>query len=299
MRAQLLFLSSALLPRIRCHCPKSRSAATKRALRLKAAAAAIPTTEIVDAAELLRLRDKQCGCCPPTEDDEARDAVRTLVAASREVRLGIAAPQQSAAVKALKEWVQALELTKGLLHGADVDGKPLEIMGNVFIKYASACGSANLRKDTDERTPPGVLFYPLVGEEDDASKQYLLPLELFSRPSLPGKDSRALRAHAVRAGPDVARFEFGRDGASPGALAELDAVLESFELVKLKTGAGKKKLARALAENDVVPFLDRPGRPCYVAQVVGHTALLYRRRDGEVVVDLEALRRDPGMDLLA
>ena len=50
--------SSALLPRIRCHCPKSRSAATKRALRLKAAAAAIPTTEIVDAAELLRLRDK-------------------------------------------------------------------------------------------------------------------------------------------------------------------------------------------------------------------------------------------------
>ena len=58
MRAQLLFLSSALLPRIRCHCPKSRSAATKRALKLKAAANAIPTTEIVDAAELLRLRDK-------------------------------------------------------------------------------------------------------------------------------------------------------------------------------------------------------------------------------------------------
>ena len=85
-----------------------------------------------------------------------------------------------------------------------------------------------------------MLFYPLVGDEDDASKQYLLPLELFSRPSLPGKDSRALRAHAVRAGQDVARFEFGRDGASPGALAELDAVLESFELVKLKTGAGKK-----------------------------------------------------------
>ena len=195
--------------------------------------------------------------------------------------------------------MRALDLTKGLLHGADVDGEMIEINGNVFIKYASVCGSANLRKDTDERTPPGVLFYPLVGEEDDASKQYLLPLELFSRPSLTGKDSRALRAHAVRAGPDVARFEFGRDGASPGALAELDAVLESFELVKLKTGAGKKKLARALAENEVAPFLDRPGRPCYVAQVVGHTALLYRRRDGAVVVDLEALRRDPGMDLLA
>ena len=32
--------------------------------------------------------------------DECRDAVRTLVAASREIRLGIAAPQQSAAVKA-------------------------------------------------------------------------------------------------------------------------------------------------------------------------------------------------------
>ena len=299
MPGLLWMLSVALqLPRIASHCPKSRSAATKRALKLKAAAAAIPTTEIVDAAELLRLRDKQCGCCPPTEDDEARDAVRTLVAASREVRLGIAAPQQSAAVKALKEWVQALELTKGLLHGADVDGKPLEIIGNVFIKYASACGSANLRKDTDERTPPGVLFYPLVGEEDDASKQYLLPLELFSRPTLPGKDARALRAHAVRC-KDIAKFEFGRDGASEGALAELDAVLESFEVVKLRTGAGKKKLARALAENEVAPALDRPNRPCYVAQVVGHTALLYRRRAGDAVVDLESLRKDPGMDLLA
>ncbi len=293
MRAHLVFLSSAFLPRIRSHCPKSRSAATKRALRLKAAAAAIPAAETTKAVELLKERDKQC-----MVDDEARDAVRTLVAASREVRLGIAAAQQGEAIKALKEWVRALSLTKGLLHGADVDGEAIEINGNVFIKYASVCGSANLRKDTDDRTPPGVLFYPLVGEEDDASKQYLLPLELFSRPSLTGKDSRALRAHAVRC-KDVARFEFGRDGASPGALAELDAVLESFELVKVKTGAGKKKLARSLAENDVAPFLDRPGRPCYVAQVVGHTALLYRRRDGAVVVDLEALRRDPGMDLLA
>ena len=62
-----------------------------------------------------------------------------------------------------------------------------------------------------------MLFYPLVGEEDDASKQYLLPLELFSRPTLPGKDSRALRAHAVRC-KDIAKFEFGRDGASEGAL---------------------------------------------------------------------------------
>ena len=294
MRGHLLVIVAALLPRIRCHCPKSRSAATKRALQLKAAADAIPTAEITSAVALLKERDKQC-----MVDDATQDAVRTLVAASREVRLGIAAAQQSEAIKALGEWVRALDLTKGLLHGADVDGEAIEINGNVFIKYASVCGSANLRKDTDERTPPGVLFYPLVGDEDDASKQYLLPLELFSRPSLTGKDSRALRAHAVRAGPDVARFEFGRDGASPGALAELDAVLESFELVKLKTGAGKKKLARALAENDVAPFLDRPGRPCYVAQVVGHTALLYRRREGEVVVDLEALRRDPGMDLLA
>ncbi len=169
MRAQLLII--ALLPRIRCHCQKSRSAATKRALKLKAAAGAVPTAEITNAVALLKERDKQCGV-----DDEARDAVRTLVAASREVRLGIAAAQQSEAIKALGEWVRALDLTKGLLHGADVDGEMIEISGNVFIKYASVCGSANLRKDTDERTPPGVLFYPLVGEEDDASKQYLLPL---------------------------------------------------------------------------------------------------------------------------
>ena len=94
MRAQLLII--ALLPRIRCHCPKSRSAATKRALRLKAAADAIPTAEITNAVALLKERDKQC-----MVDDATQDAVRTLVAASREVRLGIAAAEQSEAIKAL------------------------------------------------------------------------------------------------------------------------------------------------------------------------------------------------------
>ena len=152
--------------------------------------------------------------------------------------LGIAAAQQGL-IKA-REWVRALSLTKGLLHGADVDGEAIEING-CFYKIRFCLWQRESAQGHRRRTPPGVLFYPLVGDEDDASKQYLLPLELFSRPSLTGKDSRALRAHAVRAGPDVARFEFGRDGASPGALAELDAVLESFELVKLKTGAGKKK----------------------------------------------------------
>ena len=82
MRAQLLII--ALLQRIRSHCPKSRSAATKRALKLKAAADAIPTAEITNAVALLKERDKQC-----MVDDEARDAVRTLVAASREVRLAV------------------------------------------------------------------------------------------------------------------------------------------------------------------------------------------------------------------
>ena len=66
MRAQLLII--ALLPRIRCHCPKSRSAATKRALKLKAAINAIPAAEITNAVALLKERDKQC-----MVDDEARE----------------------------------------------------------------------------------------------------------------------------------------------------------------------------------------------------------------------------------
>jgi len=295
MRAHLLGL--ALLPRLQAHCPKSRSAATKRLLRLRAAQSGVAPAESDGAAAFLKEREQRCTTeCTASEDDEARTAVRLLASASREVRLGVAAAQQQEAVKSLGEWVRALDLTKGLLHGADVDGEPLEIIGNVFIKYASACGSATLRKDTDDRTPPGVLFYPLVGDEDDAAKQYLLPLALFSRPSLSGRDARCLRAHAVRG--DVTEFKLGKDGCSQGALAELDLVLEANELVKVKTGAGKKKAARALAEHEAAPALDRPGRPCYVAQVVGHTALLYRRCAGKAVVGLESLKKSDPNDLL-
>ena len=67
----------------------------------------------------------------------------------------------------------------------------------------------------------------------------------------------------------------------------------------MRTGAGKKKEARRLAEETLAPALDRADRPCYVAQVVGHTALLYRRRAGPPVVDLEALRKGDPNDLLA
>ena len=273
MRAHLLGL--ALLPRLQAHCPRSRSAATKRLLRLRAAQSGVAPAESDGAAAFLKEREQRCTTeCTASEDDEARTAVRLLASASREVRLGIAAAQQQEAVNSLGEWVRALDLTKGLLHGADVDGEPLEIIGNVFIKYASACGSATLRKDTDDRTPPGVLFYPLVGDEDDAAKQYLLPLALFARPSLTGRDARCLRAHAVRS---------AREDSTGGQHG---------------TGAGKKKAARALAEHEAAPALDQPGRPCYVAQVMGHTALLYRRRTGKAVVDLESLKKSDPNDLL-
>ena len=142
----------------------------------------------------------------------------------------------------------------------------------------------------------GCLFYP-VGAEEDGAAQYLLPLDLFARPKLSGRDARQLRAHASRLG--AACCELSVNAATPGALDALDAALEAHELVKVRTGADKKKEARRLAEEELAPALDRANRPCYVAQVGGHTALLYRRRDGSPVVDLEALKRADPNDLLA
>ena len=51
-------------------------------------------------------------------------------------------PQLEAAVGALKAWVQGLGLVKGLLHGMDKDGQPIDMseFGAVYIKYNSAGG---------------------------------------------------------------------------------------------------------------------------------------------------------------
>lgn len=262
----------------------------------------LTTHRAAPAADLALLRAYDRDPASDVEDVALRDAVLGAAAGAADVRLGVAAATQDAAVNALREWVGALSLPRGPLYGADVDGEPIDVPGPIFIKYASACGTARLRHDDDDRTTPGVLFYPAEeGDDVDASQQYLLPLELFARPKLKGRESRALRAHAARLGPDCPALAMAGDGsAPPGArfLGELDALLESRELVKVKMpGAGKKKNAKIIAETALAPALSRDGAPAYVAQVVGHTALLYRR-SRKPTLDLEAMLRSDPNDLL-
>ena len=283
--------------------PTALLAAAARALVAPARHAhRLATHRAAPAADLALLRAYDRDPASDVEDVALRDAVLGAAAGAADVRLGVAAATQDAAVNALREWVGALSLPRGPLYGADVDGEPIDVPGPIFIKYASACGTARLRHDDDDRTTPGVLFYPAEeGDDVDASQQYLLPLDLFARPKLKGRESRALRAHAARLGPDCPALAMAGDGsAPPGAafLGELDALLDARELVKVKMpGAGKKKNAKIIAETALAPALSRDGAPAYVAQVVGHTALLYRR-SRKPTLDLDAMLRSDPNDLL-
>ena len=75
------------------------------------------------------------------------DAVRTLSKQAAEERtadptmgrcmLGICAPSAPEGIAALKSWVTSLDLPRGLLHGMDKDGVPVELDGGVYVKYNS------------------------------------------------------------------------------------------------------------------------------------------------------------------
>ena len=109
--------------------------------------------------------------------------------------LGICASSTEEGIATLKSWVSALELPRGLLHGADKDGVPLEIEGGVYIKYntggfltfsqirASGMGFDSLWKPGDAMLEPydgnyrGVYFQ--VELSDGVFRQYLVPLFVF------------------------------------------------------------------------------------------------------------------------
>lgn len=113
-------------------------------------------------------------------------------------KLGICAPSALQGIQTLKNWVTALQLPRGLLHGMDRDGVPVDIDGPVFIKYnsggvytfsdirKSGLGFDALWKPGDALLEPyengskyqGVYFQ--VELSDGEFRQYLLPLDLFS-----------------------------------------------------------------------------------------------------------------------
>jgi Domain of unknown function (DUF1824) len=133
------------------------------------------------------------------------EAVRTLNQKAVEERskdasqgrcmLGICASSAAEGIAALKLWVTNLDLPRGLLHGMDVDGVPLELNGGVYIKYNSGgvYTFADIRKsqmgfnalwkpgdamlEEYDGTYRGVYFQVELG--DGEFRQYLLPHDLF------------------------------------------------------------------------------------------------------------------------
>ena len=135
------------------------------------------------------------------------DAVRILNQAAVEERkkrdslkgqclLGICASSGAEGFDTLKSWVTSLNLPRGLLHGMDVDGKPVDMNGGVYIKYNSGgvLTFADIRKSGrgfDALWKPGDAMleeydgdyrgvYFQVDLSDGEFRQFLLPLDLFS-----------------------------------------------------------------------------------------------------------------------
>ncbi|GKY91664.1 hypothetical protein MPSEU_000138300 [Mayamaea pseudoterrestris] len=114
---------------------------------------------------------------------------------SGRIMLGICASSASQGIETLKSWVSTLKLPRGLLHGMDDAGVPLQIDGGVYIKYnsggvytfadikKSGRGFDSLWKPGDamlenyDGTYRGVYFQVEIG--DDTFRQYLCPLDLF------------------------------------------------------------------------------------------------------------------------
>ena len=86
--------------------------------------------------------------------------------------------------------------------------------------------------------------------------------------TLTSSQSRFLRgqAHDLRA-----LLQIGSKGLTPAFLAELDAVLEQHELVKVKIGAEDRKARDAM----IGEIVEKSGAA--LVQRIGHVAVLYRQ----------------------
>lgn len=109
--------------------------------------------------------------------------------------LGICASSATDGIAALKSFVSNLNLPRGLLHGMDQDGVPLQIDGAVYIKYSSGgvYTFSDIRKSQkgfDALWKPGDAMLELydgnfrgvyfqVELDDGVFRQYLVPCDVF------------------------------------------------------------------------------------------------------------------------
>ena len=94
---------------------------------------------------------------------------------------------------------------------------------------------------------------------------------------LTGKQRRHLRALGQRL---TATLHVGHDGVSDAVVQQTDAQLEAHELVKVRVGDNAPEDRHATAE----ALAQRTG--AHLAQVIGRTALLYRRRTEDPAIIL-------------
>ena len=85
--------------------------------------------------------------------------------------------------------------------------------------------------------------------------------------ALTSSQSRFLRGQAHDLG---ALLQIGAKGLTPAFLAELDAVLEQHELIKIKIGAEDRDARDAV----IAEIVDKSGAG--LVQRIGHVAVLYR-----------------------
>jgi RNA-binding protein len=94
---------------------------------------------------------------------------------------------------------------------------------------------------------------------------------------LTGKQRRYLRALAHAQQPIV---QIGHQGLTEPVLNAIDQALETHELIKVKVQVETGAEARAL-----VPEIEAALK-AHVAQVIGHTLLIYRRRQNDPKIQL-------------
>jgi hypothetical protein len=121
---------------------------------------------------------------------------RILDSINGRVMLGICASTAEEGLATLKSWVPTLGLPRGLLHGMDEDGVPLQLDGAVYIKYNSGgvFTFSDIRKSGigfDAIWKPGDALLELydgkyrgvyfqVELADGVFRQFLVPLDIFN-----------------------------------------------------------------------------------------------------------------------
>jgi RNA-binding protein len=101
---------------------------------------------------------------------------------------------------------------------------------------------------------------------------------------LTGKQKSHLRSLAHKLKPVV---QIGHQGVTPGVLSALDTALERHELIKIKV-AGEAEVDAA----DIGPQIEKATKS-QVAQIIGHTLVVYRRRkeDPKIVLPKDKPKR--------